>query len=111
MTKMQTVTHHAAMFALAALVCFSRPALAQSGGTSNLRATNTDQAQAANPPGPASSPTKAELRAKRKTERHQTRVAKNAELKRLEDAGYQPGQYDPNYPANLQNAEKPAVGK
>jgi hypothetical protein len=98
MTKMQTVTHHAAMFALAALVCFSRPALAQSGGTSNLRATNTDQAQA-------------ELRAKRKTERHQTRVAKNAELKRLEDAGYQPGQYDPNYPANLQNAEKPAVGK
>ncbi len=111
MAKIQTATHRAAMFTLAALVCFSGPALAQSGGASNLEATKTDQTQAANPPVLASSPTKAELKARHKAERHQARVAKNAELKRLEDAGYQPGQYDPNYPANLQNAEKPAAGK
>ena len=111
MTKIPTATHHAAMFTLAALVCFSEPALAQSGGASNLEAAKTDHAQAANPQVPANSPTKAELKAKRKAERHRARVAKNSELKRLEDAGYQPGQYDPNYPANLQNAEKPAAGK
>jgi len=111
MTKKPTATHHAAMFTLAALVCFSGPALAQSGAASNPGAPRTDHAQAANPPVPASSPTKAELKAKRKAERHQARVAKNAELKRLEDAGYQPAQNDPNYPANLQKAEKPTAGK
>jgi hypothetical protein len=29
-------------------------------------------------------------------------------LKKLEDAGYQPSRNDPNYPTDLQNAEKKA---
>lgn len=49
-------------------------------------------------------PTKAERKAARK----QARAKKNAELKKLEDAGYQPAQNDPNYPNNLQKAEKKA---
>ncbi|WP_208626150.1 DUF4148 domain-containing protein [Paraburkholderia susongensis] len=49
-------------------------------------------------------PTKAERKAARK----QARAKKNAELKKLEDAGYQPSQNDPNYPNKLQQAEKKA---
>ncbi|MFP3563444.1 hypothetical protein [Paraburkholderia sp. SIMBA_030] len=49
-------------------------------------------------------PTKAERKAARK----QARAKKNAELKKLEDAGYQPGRNDPNYPTDLQNAQKKA---
>lgn len=49
-------------------------------------------------------PTKAERKAARK----QARAKKNAELKKLEDAGYQPAQNDPNYPDKLQKAEKKA---
>jgi hypothetical protein len=49
-------------------------------------------------------PTKAERKAARK----QARAKNNAELKKLEDAGYQPAQNDPNYPAKLQQAEKKA---
>ncbi|MGF6753550.1 hypothetical protein [Paraburkholderia sp. GAS42] len=50
------------------------------------------------------SPTKAEKKAARK----QARAKKNAELKKLEDAGYNPSQNDPNYPDKLQKAEKKA---
>lgn len=49
-------------------------------------------------------PTKAERKAARK----QARAKKNAELKKLEDSGYQPGRNDPNYPTDLQNAQKKA---
>jgi hypothetical protein len=49
-------------------------------------------------------PTKAEKKAARK----QARAKKNAELKKLEDAGYQPAQNDPNYPDKLQAAQKKA---
>ncbi|WP_061178510.1 DUF4148 domain-containing protein [Caballeronia pedi] len=60
--------------------------------------TATDATQAA----PA---TKAEKKAARK----QARAKKNAELKKLEDAGYNPGRAnDPNYPQNLQDAQKKA---
>jgi hypothetical protein len=52
----------------------------------------------------APKPTKAERKAARK----QARAKKNAELKKLEDAGYQPGQNDPNYPDKLQAAQKKA---
>lgn len=62
---------------------------------------------------PASQPlTKAEqkkqARAKRKAERKAARAKKNAELKKLEQNGYNPSLSDPNYPQNLQNAEKKA---
>lgn len=50
-------------------------------------------------------PTKAE----RKQARKEARAKKNAELKKLEDTGYQPGRpNDQNYPQDLQNAQKKA---
>ena len=55
----------------------------------------------------ASSP--APTKAQRKQARKEARAKKNAELKKLEDAGYQPGRAsDPNYPQDIQNAEKKA---
>ena len=42
-------------------------------------------------------------------ERNEARAKKNAELKKLEAAGYQPGRVnDRNYPQDLQDAEKKA---
>lgn len=55
----------------------------------------------------ASSPTP--TKAQRKQARKEARAKKNAELKKLEDAGYQPGRAsDPNYPQDIQDAEKKA---
>jgi len=52
-------------------------------------------------------PTKAEQKAAKKAARKQARAKKNAELKKLEDAGYNPGRgEDPNYPQDVQNAQK-----
>ncbi|MGN7983713.1 DUF4148 domain-containing protein [Burkholderia sp. 22313] len=48
-------------------------------------------------------------RAKRKAEHKAARAKNNAELKKLEDAGYKPAANDPNYPQNLQNAQKKAA--
>ncbi|WP_250502125.1 DUF4148 domain-containing protein [Caballeronia sp. AZ7_KS35] len=48
-------------------------------------------------------------KAERKAARKQARAKKNAELKKLEDAGYATGKgNDPNYPQDLQNAQKKA---
>lgn len=53
----------------------------------------------------SATPTKAQ----RKQARKEARAKKNAELKKLEDAGYQPGHAnDPNFPEDLQNAQKKA---
>ncbi|WP_407642468.1 hypothetical protein [Caballeronia arvi] len=53
----------------------------------------------------AAPPTKAQKKAARK----EARAKKNAELKKLEDAGYNPGRAnDPNYPQDIQNAQKKA---
>ncbi|KVS40880.1 hypothetical protein [Burkholderia ubonensis] len=49
-----------------------------------------------------------EARAKHKAERKAARAKNNAELKKLEDAGYKPAANDPNYPQNLQDAQKKA---
>ncbi|AKM05429.1 MULTISPECIES: hypothetical protein [Burkholderia cepacia complex] len=49
-------------------------------------------------------------RAQHKAERKAARAKNTAELKKLEDAGYKPAANDPNYPQNLQNAEKKAAG-
>ena len=64
---------------------------------------------------PAASDAKAAKREARKAARaqlkaeHKAARAKNtAELKKLEDAGYKPAANDPNYPQNLQKAEKKA---
>lgn len=37
-------------------------------------------------------------------------TAKKAELKKLEQSGYQPSATDPHYPQDIQNAEKKANG-
>ncbi len=66
--------------------------------------TDTD-AQTAQPGATGTAkPTKAERKAARK----QARAKKNAELKKLEDAGYQPSRNDPSYPNDLQKAQKKA---
>jgi hypothetical protein len=53
----------------------------------------------------AASMTKAEKKAAKK----QARAKKNAELKKLEDAGYNPARAnDPDYPQDIQNAQKKA---
>ena len=73
------------------------PALAQSSGSS---ATDSTAASA--------SSTKAQRKAQQKAARKQARAKNTAELKKLESNGYQPSQNDPNYPQNLQNAQKKA---
>ena len=52
---------------------------------------------------------KKQLKAQRKAERKEARAKNSAELKKLEAQGYQPGVNDPNYPQNLQNAQKKAA--
>jgi predicted Rossmann fold nucleotide-binding protein DprA/Smf involved in DNA uptake len=48
-------------------------------------------------------------KAQKKAARKQARAKKNAELKKLQDAGYNPARAnDPNYPQDLQNAQKKA---
>jgi hypothetical protein len=54
------------------------------------------------------STTAAERRAQRKAARKEAREKRNAELKKLEDAGYKPAQSDPNFPQRLQDAQKKA---
>jgi hypothetical protein len=59
-------------------------------------------------PGAAASTAKT-TKAQRKQARKEARAKRNAELKKLEDAGYQPGRgNDVNYPQDLQNAQKKA---
>jgi hypothetical protein len=48
-------------------------------------------------------------KAQKKAARKQARDKKNAELKKLEDAGYNPGKRDDTtYPQDIQNAQKKA---
>lgn len=74
-------------------------ASAQSGTAATTDATA--QGATTTPP----KPTKAERKAARK----EARAKKNAELKKLEDAGYNPAtRNDTNYPQDLQDAQKKA---
>jgi type IV secretory pathway VirB6-like protein len=75
------------------------PAFAQTDTTGgDTAATTTSAASTAKP-----------TKAQRKQARKEARARKNAELKKLEDAGYQPGRgNDLNYPQDLQNAQKKA---
>jgi hypothetical protein len=88
------------LLAMAALtVSFMTPSMAQS-------ASDASTGAAAMAPAAASGAT---TKAQRKAARKQARAKKNAELKKLEDAGYQPGRAnDQNYPQDLQNAQKKA---
>jgi hypothetical protein len=51
---------------------------------------------------------KKQAKAQRKAERKAARAKNSAELKSMEDNGYKPAANDPNYPEDLQNAEKKA---
>lgn len=54
-------------------------------------------------------PSEASTKAERKAARKQARAKKNAELKKLEDAGYNPGRAnETNYPQDFQDAQKKA---
>jgi hypothetical protein len=82
------------------------PALAQNNAAATdpgAAATQPDNAA----PAPASQ-SKAQKKAARKQARKEARAKRNAELKKLEDAGYSPSRNDPNYPTDLQNAQKKA---
>jgi hypothetical protein len=92
--RLQTIALGLAVIAMAAVSV--TPAVAQDAG-----ASGTANAMAA---ASGAKPTKAERKAARK----QARDKKNAELKQLEQNGYQPGRADPNYPQDLQNAQKKA---
>jgi len=87
------------LFASASLgVGAAAPAFAQNADASG----GTDAAGVA---ASAAKPTKQQ----RKQARKEARAKKNAELKKLEDAGYQPARAnDPNYPQDLQDAQKKA---
>ncbi|MEX3937433.1 DUF4148 domain-containing protein [Paraburkholderia phymatum] len=86
------------LFASASLgVGAAAPAFAQNTGASG----STDTAGAA---ASAAKPTKAQQKQARK----EARAKRNAELKKLEDAGYKPSRNDPNYPQDLQDAQKKA---
>ncbi|MBU9477658.1 DUF4148 domain-containing protein [Burkholderia multivorans] len=45
-------------------------------------------------------------KAQRKAARKEARAKKNAELKKLEGAGYDPGRENANYPQGVQDAQK-----
>ncbi|NML34288.1 hypothetical protein HHL14_26090 [Paraburkholderia sp. G-4-1-8] len=79
-------------------------AVALMAGTIPFAAAQGTTDAAAQPETSTAKPTKAERKAARK----QARAKRNAELKKLEDAGYQPAANDPNYPSKLQQAEKKA---
>lgn len=68
-------------------------------------AQNASGADTAGATASAAKPTKAQ----RKQARKEARAKRNAELKKLEDAGYKPSHNDPNYPQNLQDAQKKAA--
>jgi hypothetical protein len=72
--------------------------------------SGTSDAGPATQTAPASM-TKAQQKAARKAARKEARAKKNAELKKLESAGYKPGGYDPNYPESAQDAQKKAAGQ
>jgi hypothetical protein len=93
--------------ALAAFfTCAMGPVLAQSAASGPDAMAQS--ASAAQPMTKAEQ--KKQAKAQRKADRKAARAKNTAELKTLEKNGYQPGADDPNYPQNIQNAEKKAHG-
>jgi hypothetical protein len=89
----------------ACLIGVAAPALAQTEASASASA----QAAASQPlTKEQKKQAKAQARAQHKAERKAARAKNTAELKKLEDAGYKPAQNDPNYPQNLQDAQKKA---
>ena len=100
---MQTTRRAIVLFASAALASGGVvPALAQTDAGGPANAATGAAASAANP-------TKAQRKQARKAAQKAARARNKAEIKKLENEGYQPGNNDPSYPDNLQNAEKKAA--
>ena len=95
-----TSRKHAAV-AVALAMLFSASALAQPSASSNPVGSNEALQQV-----PTKAANKAATKAERKRERKAARARKNAELKKLESSGYRPWENDPDYPQNLQKAQK-----
>jgi hypothetical protein len=85
-------------------VAAAAPAFAQSGGGGGGGPAGADSDVAKADTGAKPHTTKAQRKAARK----QARAKKNAELKNLEAHGYNPARNDPNYPNDIQNAQKKA---
>lgn len=83
-------------------VAAAAPAFAQSGGGGGAAGDNSDAAKADTGAKPHTT------KADRKAARKQARAKKNAELKKLEANGYNPSRNDPNYPNDIQKAQKKA---
>ena len=98
----QSKKHIAAALVFAAsLGCgIASPAFSQTAATMATTDATTDTGS-----------TKAEMHAQRKADGKMRRAKKNAELSKLEKNGYNPSANDPNYPNNLQAAEKKANGQ
>ncbi|ACC73332.1 DUF4148 domain-containing protein [Paraburkholderia phymatum] len=78
------------------------------GAAAPAFAQNTDASGGTDATGAAASAAKP-TKQQRKQAHKEARAKKNAELKKLEDAGYQPARAnDPNYPQDLQDAQKKA---
>jgi hypothetical protein len=103
---MRSFTNKVTFAAAALLTALAIPSLAQP-----VASGPDDTTQSASAPRPV---TKAEerkqARAARRAERKAARAKNAAELKKLESNGYRPAVNDPNYPQDLQNAEKKANG-
>ncbi|ASL43551.1 hypothetical protein bAD24_I08670 [Burkholderia sp. AD24] len=84
-------------------VACAAPAFAQSGGGGGAAGDDSDAAK------PVAASKATTTKAQRKAARKQARAKKNAELKNLEANGYNPSRNDPNYPTDLQNAQKKAA--
>jgi hypothetical protein len=105
---MHTSVSKMTFVAIALLLGQVVPALAQTAASAAV----VDQAASAIKPGDKAAQKKqlkAQLKAQRKAERKEARAKNSAELKKLEAHGYQPGENDPSYPQNLQNAQKKAA--
>ena len=85
-------------------LCSTVPSLAQSSATAPDSAISP--ATTAQPITKAEQ--KKQAKAQRKAERKAAHAKNTAELKKLEDSGYHPGRNDPNYPEDLQAAQKKA---
>ncbi|WP_176315631.1 DUF4148 domain-containing protein [Burkholderia vietnamiensis] len=92
--------------AAAFLLGSTAPVFAQTDASAPAASTASDAKAAKHE---ARKAARAKRKAERKAERKAARAKNTAELKKLEAAGYKPAANDPNYPQNLQNAQKKAA--
>jgi hypothetical protein len=96
-----------------ALVAASAAFLIAAGTSAQAQTSASAPAVATAATSDAKPLTKAEQRKQRRAQHKAARKAarskNNAELKKLENAGYRPNAPDPNYPQNVQDAQRKAA--